>query len=85
MRTRRLDVLDAAAVTAAPGRGPVDILFNCAGFVHQGTVLDATEDEWDFAFDLNVRSMFRTIRAFLPGMVRARPRQHRQHRVGPAA
>ena len=46
----------------------MDALFNCAGFVHQGTILDATEDEWDFAFTLNVRSMFRTIRAFLPGM-----------------
>ncbi|MGI4946974.1 MAG: SDR family oxidoreductase [Janthinobacterium lividum] len=69
-RTLRLDVLDAAAVTAAAAEaGSVDILFNCAGFVHQGSVLDATEAEWDFAFDLNVRSMFRTIRAFLPGMV----------------
>ena len=70
LRTQRLDVLDAAAVTAAAEAcGPVDILFNCAGFVHQGTVLDATEAEWDFAFDLNVRSMFRTIRSFLPGML----------------
>jgi len=49
--------------------GVVDVLFNCAGFVHQGTVLDCTEAEWDFAFNLNVRSMFRTIQAFLPGMV----------------
>ena len=48
---------------------PIDILFNCAGFVHQGTLLDATEDEWEFAFDLNVRSMFRTMKAFLPGML----------------
>jgi 2-keto-3-deoxy-L-fuconate dehydrogenase len=44
-------------------------LFNCAGFVHQGSVLDVTEAEWDFAFNLNVRSMFRTIRNFLPGML----------------
>ena len=66
----RLDVLDAAAITSAAEKaGPIDILFNCAGFVHQGTVLDATEVEWDLAFDLNVRSMFRTIRAFLPGML----------------
>ena len=66
----RLDVLDAAAVTAMAAKiGAVDVLFNCAGFVHQGTVLDATEAEWDFAFSLNVRSMFRTIQAFLPGMV----------------
>jgi 2-keto-3-deoxy-L-fuconate dehydrogenase len=68
--TSRLDVLDAAAVTqAARDAGPVDILFNCAGFVHQGTIEDATEDEWSFGFDLNCRSMFRTMKAFLPGMV----------------
>jgi 2-keto-3-deoxy-L-fuconate dehydrogenase len=66
----KLDVLDADAVRAMAARvGAVDVLFNCAGFVHQGTVLDATEAEWDFAFGLNVRSMFRTIQAFLPGMV----------------
>jgi 2-keto-3-deoxy-L-fuconate dehydrogenase len=47
-----------------------DILFNCAGFVHHGTILDCTEDDWEFSFDLNVRSMYRTCRAFLPGMVR---------------
>ena len=45
------------------------MLFNCAGFVHNGTVLDCTDDQWDFAFDLNVKSMFRTIQAFLPGML----------------
>ncbi len=70
IRAARLDVLDAEAVArAAREHGPVDILFNCAGFVHQGTVLDATEDEWGLAFDLNVRSMFRTIKAFVPGML----------------
>ncbi len=70
IRAARLDVLDAEAVArAAREHGPVDILFNCAGFVHQGTVLEATEDEWGLAFDLNVRSMFRTIRSFLPGML----------------
>jgi 2-keto-3-deoxy-L-fuconate dehydrogenase len=68
--TDRLDVLDEAAViAAAKAAGPIDILFNCAGFVHQGNVLEATEEEFTFAFDLNVRSMFRTIRAFLPGML----------------
>jgi 2-keto-3-deoxy-L-fuconate dehydrogenase len=68
--TAKLDVLDAEAVRAMAAKiGPIDVLFNCAGFVHQGTVLDATEAEWDFAFNLNVRSMFRTIQAFLPGMV----------------
>ncbi len=66
----RLDVMDAQAVRdTAALIGPIDLLFNCAGFVHQGTILDATEAEWDFAFNLNVRSMFRTIQAFLPGMV----------------
>ncbi len=70
IKTGVLDVMDAAAVAALADRlGPLDILMNCAGFVHQGTVLDATEAEWDFAFDLNVRSMFRTIRTFLPGMI----------------
>ena len=67
---RTLNVLDPAAIiAAAKDAGPTDILFNCAGFVHQGTLLDATEDEWAFAFDLNCRSMFRTIKAFLPGML----------------
>jgi 2-keto-3-deoxy-L-fuconate dehydrogenase len=66
----KLDVLDAAAVAAAPAEyGPIDILFNCAGFVHHGTVLEASEEQWQFAFDLNVRSQFRMIKAFLPGML----------------
>ena len=70
IHTAKLDVLHAADIAqAAVDAGPVDILFNCAGFVHQGTLLDATEDEWDFAFDLNARSMFRTMQAFLPGMI----------------
>jgi 2-keto-3-deoxy-L-fuconate dehydrogenase len=67
---RRLDVTDGAAITAtAAAVGPVNVLFNGAGFVHAGTVLDATEEEWSFAFDLNVRSQFRTIKAFVPGML----------------
>ena len=49
--------------------GPLDILVNCAGYVHQGTVLDCSDEDWDFSFDLNVKSMHRTIRAFLPGML----------------
>jgi 2-keto-3-deoxy-L-fuconate dehydrogenase len=70
IRTAKLDVLHAADIAqAAIDAGPIDILFNCAGFVHQGTLLDATENEWDLAFDLNVRSMFRTMKAFLPGML----------------
>jgi 2-dehydro-3-deoxy-L-fuconate 4-dehydrogenase len=65
-----LDVLDGdAVVAAAKHAGAIDVLFNCAGYVHQGTILDAREEEWDFGFDLNVKSMFRTIRAFLPGML----------------
>ena len=68
--TQQLDVTDPAAIQAAAGaHGPVTVLFNGAGFVHAGTVLDCTEDEWAFAFDLNVRSQFRTIKAFLPGML----------------
>jgi 2-keto-3-deoxy-L-fuconate dehydrogenase len=70
IRTMALDVLDPAAIARiAQDAGPVDILFNCAGVVHQGTLLDATEADWSFAFDLNCRSMFRTMQAFLPGML----------------
>lgn len=70
LRTAMLDVTDAAAVKAAAAdAGKIDILFNCAGFVHQGTVLDATDEEFTFAFDVNVRSMLWTIQAFLPGMI----------------
>ena len=68
--TQRLDMTDAAAITAAAAAaGPVQVLFNGAGFVHAGTVLDCTEADWDFAFQLNVRSQFRSIKAFLPGML----------------
>ncbi|MGN6303413.1 MAG: SDR family oxidoreductase [Mesorhizobium sp.] len=68
--TRRLDVLDDAAVKAAFAEiGRVDVLFNCAGFVHGGSVLDMKEGDLDFAFDLNVKAMVRTIRAVLPGML----------------
>jgi len=65
-----LDVTDASAVAALlGGLGPIDVLFNCAGFVHQGTILDSTDADWDFAFALNLRSMVSTIRAVLPGMI----------------
>ena len=68
--TRRLDVTDGAAVVAlAAELGPVDVLFNCAGFVHHGSILDCEEKDWDFSFDLNVKSMYRTIRALLPAML----------------
>ena len=68
--TRRLDVTDMAAVEAlAAELGAVDVLANIAGFVHHGTVLDCAEKDWDFSFDLNVKSMYRTIRAVLPGML----------------
>lgn len=70
IRTAALNVLDPAAIAqAAAQAGPIDILFNCAGVVHQGTLLEATEADWSFAFDLNCRSMFRTMQAFLPGML----------------
>jgi 2-keto-3-deoxy-L-fuconate dehydrogenase len=66
-----LDVLSTEAVNAlAETVGPVDVLFNCAGFVHHGTVLECSEQDWDFSFDLNVKAMHRTIKAFLPGMLR---------------
>jgi 2-dehydro-3-deoxy-L-fuconate 4-dehydrogenase len=67
----RLDVMDPSAIAALAGElGAVDVLFNCAGFVHHGTVLDCTEKDWDFTMDLNVRSMYRMIRAFLPAMLK---------------
>jgi len=67
---RKLDVRSSEAVEAL-GReiGPIDVLFNCAGFVHHGTALECSDADWDFSFDLNVKSMHRTIRAFLPGML----------------
>ena len=69
IETRIVDALDADSINAAVDHAKPDVLFNCAGFVHHGTILDATDDEWAFAFDLNVKSMFRTIRAALPGMI----------------
>jgi 2-keto-3-deoxy-L-fuconate dehydrogenase len=66
----RLDVLSTKAVEAYAAKvGPIDILVNVAGYVHHGTVLTTSEKDWDFSFDLNVKSMHRTIRAFLPGML----------------
>jgi 2-keto-3-deoxy-L-fuconate dehydrogenase len=73
IQTRKLDVRDIQAVNAlAAELGAIDILFNCAGFVHQGTILDCSEADWDFSFDLNVKSMYRTTRAFLPAMLAAK-------------
>ena len=69
---RTLDVMDNDAVPSlAAETGSVDILFNVAGFVHHGSILDCTESEWDFGFDLNVKGAFRMIRAFLPAMLEA--------------
>jgi len=68
----RLDVRDSTAVAAMASRvGRVDILLNAAGFVHHGTILDCSDADWDFSFDLNAKSMHRTIRAFLPPMLEA--------------
>ena len=68
--THALDVRDTAAVNALAAEvGSIDVLFNCAGFVHHGTVLTTSEADWDFSFDLNVKSMHRTISAFLPAML----------------
>ena len=69
-KRRKLDVLSDKQVAAfAEKVGPIDILVNAAGYVHHGTVLDCDDKAWDFSFDLNVRSMHRTIKAFLPGML----------------
>ena len=70
IHTHVLDVMDKAAIKALAAKIPaIDVLFNCAGFVHAGTVLEATDEDWDFAFDLNVRSQFWMIQAILPGML----------------
>ncbi|HKQ96039.1 MAG TPA: SDR family oxidoreductase [Aestuariivirgaceae bacterium] len=71
IRTAALDVTDGGAIAAlAAGLARVDVLFNCAGYVHNGTILDCDEAAFDFSFELNVKSMYRMIRAFLPGMIR---------------
>ncbi len=70
LTTRRLDVTDAAAIAAAASEiGAVDVLFNCAGVVHHGAILDCAETDWDLSFAVNVRGMYSTIRAFLPAML----------------
>jgi 2-keto-3-deoxy-L-fuconate dehydrogenase len=73
-KLRKLDVRSEPDIKAFAGDmsrevGPLDILVNCAGYVHQGTVLDCTDKDWDFSFDLNVKSMHRMIKTFLPGML----------------
>ena len=69
---RKLDVLDGEAITALSDElGAVDVLFNCAGHVHHGSILQCTDEEWDFAFDLNVTAQYRTIKALLPAMLKA--------------
>jgi 2-keto-3-deoxy-L-fuconate dehydrogenase len=68
--THRADLTDREAIAALSARiGPADVLFNCAGFVHAGTILDCGEDDWAFSNALNVSAMYRTIRAFLPAML----------------
>ncbi|NEX46287.1 SDR family oxidoreductase [Pseudotabrizicola algicola] len=70
LETRVLNVRDPAAITAlAADLGRVDVLFNCAGFVANGTILDCDDEQWAFSFDLNVTAMFRMCRAFLPAMI----------------
>ena len=69
-RTRVLDVTDAAAIDElASATDGFDVIFNCAGYVANGSILDCSEKEWSFSFNLNVNAMFRIIRAFLPGMI----------------
>jgi 2-keto-3-deoxy-L-fuconate dehydrogenase len=72
LQTRVLDVRDPTSIAAAVAAvGPVDVLFNCAGFVAAGTILDCDEDQWAFSLDLNMTAMYRMCRAFLPGMLAA--------------
>ena len=67
---RSTEAVEALAKEVQKSVGVVDVLVNCAGFVHHGSVLECSEEDWDFSFDLNVTSMHRTIRAFLPGMLK---------------
>jgi 2-keto-3-deoxy-L-fuconate dehydrogenase len=68
--TFRCDVTDEESIAALLAEtGAPDILFNCAGYVAQGTIIDSTEEDWDFSFDLNVKSLFRMLRAYLPPMI----------------
>jgi len=70
VRTHALDVTQPDAIQAlASELGAIDVLFNCAGYVHSGTILDCDEEAWKFSFDLNVTAMYRMIRAFLPAMI----------------
>ena len=70
IETRQVDVLDNAAVKACvDAAGPFEVLASCAGYVHHGTILDCGEDAWDVSFDLNVKAMYRVVRAVLPGMI----------------
>jgi 2-keto-3-deoxy-L-fuconate dehydrogenase len=72
IRTRRLDVCDSNDIADCAGEvGALNVLFNCAGYVHHGSILDCSEKDWNFSFDLNVKSMYYTCRAFLPGMLQA--------------
>src|SRR5579864_5975713 len=72
LETRVLDVTDRAAVAAIASEvGALDVLFNCAGFVHHGAILECSESDWDFTMNLNVKSMYRMVHAFLPAMLKA--------------
>ncbi len=72
IRVRPLDVRDARAIEQIVAEmGGVDVLFNCAGYVHHGSILDCEEEDWDYSFDVNVKSMYRTCRAVLPAMLQA--------------
>ena len=69
-KTRQLDVTDSSAVHAfALETGPIDVLFNCVGYVHSGSILECGESDWEFALEINARAMFRLMKVFLPGML----------------
>ena len=70
LKVRKLDVCDPCSIAKLIEEiGTIDVLFNCAGFVHSGTILECTEDDWDMAFEINVRSMYRLAKTIIPRMV----------------
>jgi 2-keto-3-deoxy-L-fuconate dehydrogenase len=70
IKIKKLNVLQTSEINDLASELSINVLFNCAGFVHHGTILECADKDWDFSFDLNVKSMYRMVKAFLPGMLK---------------